>query len=89
MEGFIEKNYPAGKNDLATAFLDRCLEFCVEGGEFLCGVAAELVVFDFLFEISGEVIDSGYLEYGGSVGTKGIPNANVGFQCTVDYVNPG
>ena len=32
LKDFIEKNYPAGKNDLATAFLDRCLEFCVEGG---------------------------------------------------------
>jgi hypothetical protein len=32
LKGFIEKHYPAGKNDLATAFLDRCLEFCVEGG---------------------------------------------------------
>jgi hypothetical protein len=32
LQKFIERNYPAGKNDLATAFLDRCLEFCVEGG---------------------------------------------------------
>lgn len=32
LKEFIEKNYPAGKNDLATAFLDRCLQFCVEGG---------------------------------------------------------
>ncbi len=32
LKEFIEKHYPAGKNDLATAFLDRCLEFCVEGG---------------------------------------------------------
>ena len=29
---FCEKNYPAAKNDLATVFLDRCLEFCIEGG---------------------------------------------------------
>ena len=29
---FIEQHYPEGKNDLATAFLDRCLEFCVQGG---------------------------------------------------------
>lgn len=32
LKDFIEKNYPAGKNDLATAFLDRCLDFCLEGG---------------------------------------------------------
>ncbi len=32
LRDFIEHNYPAGKNDLATAFLDRCLEFCVQGG---------------------------------------------------------
>jgi hypothetical protein len=29
---FCEKHYPAAKNDLATVFLDRCLELCVEGG---------------------------------------------------------
>lgn len=29
---FSEKYSPAGKNDLATVFLDRCLEFCCEGG---------------------------------------------------------
>jgi hypothetical protein len=29
---FCEKLFPAAKNDLATVFLDRCLEFCVEGG---------------------------------------------------------
>lgn len=29
---FSERYYPAAKNDLATVFLDRCLELCVEGG---------------------------------------------------------
>ncbi|MBV5326986.1 MAG: N-6 DNA methylase, partial [Chlorobium sp.] len=29
---FCEKHYPAAKNDLATVFLDRCLELCVQGG---------------------------------------------------------
>jgi hypothetical protein len=29
---FCEKNYKEAKNDLATVFLDRCLELCVEGG---------------------------------------------------------
>ena len=29
---FCERHYPAAKNDLATVFLDRCLELCVEGG---------------------------------------------------------
>ncbi len=29
---FCERHYPIAKNDLATVFLDRCLEFCVEGG---------------------------------------------------------
>jgi hypothetical protein len=28
----IEKHYPLGKADLATAFVLRCLEFCAEGG---------------------------------------------------------
>jgi hypothetical protein len=32
LKEYIEKHYPAGKNDLATAFLDRCLELCSEGG---------------------------------------------------------
>ena len=29
---FCEQNYSAAKNDLATVFLERCLEYCVEGG---------------------------------------------------------
>jgi len=29
---FCEKHYPLAKADLATVFLDRCLEFCSEGG---------------------------------------------------------
>lgn len=32
LKDFCESHYPAGKNDLATVFLDRCLELCVEGG---------------------------------------------------------
>jgi len=32
LRDFCEKNCPAGKNDLATVFLARCLELCVEGG---------------------------------------------------------
>ncbi len=32
LRNFCGQHYPAGKNDLATVFLDRCLEFCVEGG---------------------------------------------------------
>jgi len=30
LRDFCEKQYPAAKNDLATVFLDRCLELCVE-----------------------------------------------------------
>ena len=29
---FCEQRYPASKQDLATVFLERCLELCVEGG---------------------------------------------------------
>ncbi|WP_130899396.1 DNA methyltransferase [Pseudomonas sp. Sample_11] len=32
LKEYCESYYPAGKNDLATVFLDRCLEFCVPGG---------------------------------------------------------
>ena len=32
LRDFCERHYPASKNDLATVFLDRCLEMCVEGG---------------------------------------------------------
>ena len=32
LRDFCEQFYPAGKNDLATVFLDRCLELCSEGG---------------------------------------------------------
>lgn len=32
LKDFCEDHYPEGKNDLATVFLDRCLEFCIKGG---------------------------------------------------------
>lgn len=32
LRDFCEKYYPAAKNDLATVFLDRCLELCIKGG---------------------------------------------------------
>lgn len=32
LRDFCETHYAAAKNDLATVFLDRCLELCVEGG---------------------------------------------------------
>lgn len=32
LKDYCESYYPEGKNDLATVFLDRCLEFCVQGG---------------------------------------------------------
>ncbi len=32
LKDYCETWYPEGKNDLATVFLDRCLEFCEQGG---------------------------------------------------------
>jgi hypothetical protein len=32
LRDFCEKHYPAAKNDLATVFLERCLELCIKGG---------------------------------------------------------
>ena len=32
LQDFADKYYSEGKNDLATVFLDRCLDFCSEGG---------------------------------------------------------
>ncbi len=32
LRDFCERNYSAAKNDLATVFLERCLEFCIQGG---------------------------------------------------------
>ena len=32
LRSFCERRHPAAKNDLATVFLERCLEFCGEGG---------------------------------------------------------
>ena len=29
---YCAQRYPAAKNDLATVFLERCLELCTEGG---------------------------------------------------------
>ncbi len=32
LRNYCERHYSAAKNDLATVFLDRCLELCVQGG---------------------------------------------------------
>ena len=32
LRDFMGKRYPAAKNDLATAFLERCLQLCTQGG---------------------------------------------------------
>ncbi len=32
LRDFCQKQYPAAKNDLATVFLERCLELCADGG---------------------------------------------------------
>ena len=32
LRGFCAQRYPSAKNDLATVFLERCLELCAEGG---------------------------------------------------------
>ena len=32
LRAFCRRHYPDAKNDLATVFLERCLELCVEGG---------------------------------------------------------
>jgi len=32
LQDFCERHYPSAKNDLATVFLDRCLELCIPGG---------------------------------------------------------
>ena len=32
LKDYCERYYPEGKNDLATVFLERCLEFCIGGG---------------------------------------------------------
>ena len=32
LRSFCAQHYPAAKNDLATVFLERCLELCAEGG---------------------------------------------------------
>ena len=33
LRSFIEEHHPLGKNDIATAFLERCLAFCRPGGK--------------------------------------------------------
>jgi len=33
LKSFIEEHHPRGKNDIATAFLERCLSFCRPGGK--------------------------------------------------------
>ena len=37
LRAYCEKNYPEGKSDLATVFMERCLDLCVTGGT-VCAV---------------------------------------------------
>jgi hypothetical protein len=69
---YCEKHYPAGKSDLATVFLDRCMEFCVRGGTSSIVSTSELAVSDQLPEVSGEVTSIGNLESDCKVGGGGI-----------------
>ena len=48
---FCGRHYSAAKNDLATVFLDRCLELCVDGGHIQHRAATELALPDQLQEI--------------------------------------
>ena len=36
LRAYCEKNYPEGKSDLATVFMERCLDLCVTGGTVCC-----------------------------------------------------
>ena len=36
LRAYCEKNYPEGKSDLATVFMERCLDLCVIGGTVCC-----------------------------------------------------
>ena len=51
---FCQEQYPAAKNELATVFLQRCLELCAEGGTASLGAAAELAVPQELPQAPGE-----------------------------------
>ena len=44
LRAFCERRYPAAKNDLATVFLERCLELCAE-----CGTASLVLPQNWLF----------------------------------------
>ena len=44
LRAFCEQRYPAAKNDLATVFLERCLELCAE-----CGTASLVLPQNWLF----------------------------------------
>ena len=46
LRDFCESHYPEAKNDLATVFLERCLDFCTDGRHGQPGPAAELAVPD-------------------------------------------
>ena len=49
LKDYSEKYYPEGKNDLATVFLERCLEFCKEEG-----TASVVMPQNWLFQTSYE-----------------------------------
>ena len=44
MRDYIDDMHPAAKADLATAFVERCLEYCTAGGSTALVTPAELAV---------------------------------------------
>ena len=69
LRAFMGKRYPAAKNDLATAFLERCLQLCTQGG-----TAALVLPQNWLFltsyrKLREKLLQKGDVAFAGAVGT--------------------
>jgi len=67
---FIAKNYPEGKSDLYTAFIERCLQLTRDEGR--CGM---ITIHSFMFissyeKLRKDVLDAASIETGCHLGTK-------------------
>ena len=82
------QSYPTAKNDLATVFLERCLEFCTEDGTASLVPTAELVISQKLPGTPREAVESRDLAFACPTRCTSLPNAHVGLQCSVARVEP-
>ena len=70
LRAFCERRYPAAKNDLATVFLERCLELCDGGRNRQPRAASELAVPHQLSKTPGEAAEGRDLAFARPFGRR-------------------